>query len=60
MRMKLYIISNSPNLTDNIDGIYYLISEQGEVLYDHWCSSKAFAYDDLIGNRVKQAELGRI
>ncbi len=54
--MKLYIASNSENGTENIDGIYYLISEEGECLYSHWCSSKGFAHGDLIGRRENRQE----
>lgn len=49
--MKLYIVSNTESGKDNIDGIYFLISEEGEVLYDHWCSNKYFAKGDLIEQR---------
>ena len=46
--MKLYIINNSENGMKNIDGTYYLISEEGEALYSHWCSNKGWAQHDLI------------
>ena len=49
--MKAYIISNSENGIKNIDGIYYLITEEGEVLASHWCSNKSFAMGDLYSRR---------
>ena len=49
--MKAYIISNSEDGMKNIDGIYYLITEEGEVLAFHWCSNKSFAMGDLYGRR---------
>lgn len=41
--MKLYVCSNSTNGIKNIDGIYYLITEEGECLASHLCSSKYYA-----------------
>ena len=52
--MKAYIISNSEDGIKNIDGIYYLITEEGEVLASHWCSSKSFAMGDLYGRRPER------
>ena len=58
--MKLYIVSNDGNIkgdgTGNIDGVYTLISEEGEYLYDHWCSSKSYAKGDLIERRPERIE----
>lgn len=54
--MKLYVCSNSENMTDNIDGIYYLITEEGECLATHWCSSKWFAKGDLYEERPERIE----
>lgn len=54
--MKLYIVSNSKNGKESIDGIYYLISEEGECLYSHWCSSKGFSKGDLIEQRPGRIE----
>ena len=52
--MKLYICSNSETQTEDIDGIYYLISEEGEVLASHWCSCKYFAKGDLYEHRPER------
>ena len=52
--MKLYVCSNSENGMDNIDGIYYLITEKGECLATHWCSSKWFAKGDLYERRPER------
>ena len=54
--MKLYVCSNSENLMDSIDGCYYLITEAGEVLATHWCSSKWFAKGDLYERRPERIE----
>ena len=54
--MKAYIISNSEDGMKNIDGIYYLITEEGEVLASHWCSNKSFAMGDLYGRRPERIE----
>lgn len=58
--MKLYILANNKDLaptgTEDIDGIYSLISEEGEHLYDHWCSCRGYAKGDLVlhrPNRIK-------
>ena len=40
--MKLYVCSDSENMIDNIDGFYYLITEEGECLASHLCSNKVF------------------
>lgn len=52
--MKAYIVSNTEKGTDSIDGIYYLITEKGEVLASHWCSNIGFAWGDLYYNRSKR------
>lgn len=52
--MKLYVCSNSEYGTENIDGIYYLITENGEGLASHWCSNKLFAKGDLYENRPER------
>lgn len=49
--MRIYIVSNSESGTDNISGTYYLITEKGEMIASHICSSKHFAYGDLYGTR---------
>ena len=54
--MKAYIISDSKNGMDNIDGAYYLITEEGEGLASHWCSNKGFAMGDLYNNRPKRVK----
>lgn len=54
--MKLYVCSNSENGMDSIDGIYYLITEEGECLASHWCSSKWFAKSDLYERRPERIE----
>lgn len=52
--MKAYIVSNSNYGTEDIDGIYYLITEEGEGLASHWCSNKWFAMGDLYENRPER------
>lgn len=52
--MKLYIVSDSYNGTEDINGIYYLISEKGEMIDYHFCSNKNFAMDDLCNNLNNQ------
>lgn len=54
--MRLYIVSNTEKGTDNIDGIYELVTEKGEFLYSHWCSNKSYARGDLIENRPNRIE----
>ena len=39
--MKAYIASSSENGIDNIDGVYFLITEEGELLASHICSNKS-------------------
>lgn len=52
--MKAYIVSDSENGMDNIDGVYYLITEEGECLAAHWCSNKGFAMGDLYDRRPER------
>lgn len=52
--MKLYIVSDSYNGTEDINGIYHLISEKGEMIDYHFCSNKTFAMDDLYNNPNKR------
>ena len=52
--MKLYIVSDSYDGTEDINGIYYLISEKGEMIDYHFCSNKNFAMDDLCNNLNNQ------
>lgn len=52
--MKAYIVSDTEKGTDSIDGIYYLITEKGEVLASHWCSNIGFAWGDLYYNRPER------
>lgn len=54
--MKLYVCSNSTDGKKNINGIYYLITEQGECLASHLCSCKYFAKGDLYENRQERIE----
>lgn len=56
--MKAYIVSDSKNGKENIDGIYYLITEDGCCWYSHWCSNMGYALGDLYDNRPeRKAEL---
>lgn len=48
--MKLYIVG------EGRDTVYKLISEQGEVLAGHFCSSSSFAEGDLYYNRPERIE----
>ena len=43
-------------MTENIDGIYYLVSETGEILASHWCSNIEFAISDLFERRPEIRE----
>lgn len=52
--MKTYIASDTANGIDSIDGIYYLITEEGEVLATHICSHKAYALGDLYTHRKER------
>lgn len=54
--MKAYVVSNSYNGMESIDGVYYLITEEGEVLATHWCSSKWYAIGDLYEHRPERIE----
>lgn len=49
--MNIYILSASKSGKDNIDGTYYLMTEEGEFLASHFCSNKHYAYGDLYGDR---------
>jgi hypothetical protein len=48
--MKLYI--DGPK--HKKEGVYFLISEEGEVLYSHYCSNAFYAHGDLIGYRTER------
>lgn len=48
--MKLYIVSDTESGKDNIDGIYFLITEFGEVIASHVCSNTRYAWEDLVEN----------
>lgn len=53
--MKLYIVSYGSG-QERGEGIYYLISEEGEVLYSHYCSNAGYAKGDLIKDRPERIE----
>ncbi len=55
-KTKLYIISNSEDGKQNIDGVYTLVDEKGKGLYSHWCSNKCYAKGDLIEQRPERME----
>lgn len=55
-KTKLYIVSNSEDGKQNIDGVYVLVDEKGKCLYSHWCSSKCYAKEDLIERRPERIE----
>lgn len=48
--MKFYIIQPSGTL----EGVYSLLTEDGEFLTSHFCSSPSFARDDLEGRRPER------
>lgn len=48
--MKAYIVSDTESGCDNIDGIYFLITEFGELLDYHVCSNTRYAWEDLVEN----------
>ena len=52
--MKAYIVSNSEDGMENIDGVYYLITEEGERLASHWCSNRWYAEGDLYSRRPER------
>lgn len=54
--MKAYIASSSENGIDNIDGVYFLITEEGELLASHICSNKSYALGDLYTHRKERIE----
>lgn len=54
--MKAYITNGTENGMDNIDGIYYLVTEDGECLASHWCSNSGFAIRDLYSNRPERVK----
>ena len=55
--MKLYIVSDTESGYDNIDGIYFLITEFGEVIASHVCSNTRYAWEDLVENSQVLPEL---
>ena len=56
--MKLYIVSDTESGCDNIDGIYFLITEFGEVMDYHACSNARYAWEDLVENSQVLPNLG--
>lgn len=52
--MKAYIASETENGIDSIDGVYYLITEEGELLASHLCSNKLYALGDLYTHRKER------
>lgn len=55
--MKLYIVSDTESGCDNINGIYFLITEFGEVIASHVCSNTRYAWEDLVENSQVLPEL---
>jgi hypothetical protein len=54
--MKLYITGNEGYKFDS-NGIYSIISEEGEVLASHLCSHIGFAFGDLTHDREKEKRI---
>jgi hypothetical protein len=52
--MKAYIISATDEGTEDIDGIYTLVTETGVPLASHLCSNRSFAEGDLYFNRPER------
>lgn len=52
--MKAYIVNETRSGKESIEGVYYLITEQGECLASHWCSNIGFAWGDLYYNRPER------
>lgn len=52
--MKLYIVSDTKSGTDNINGIYYLIAEDGEMLRSSKSTNRAWAKNDLYNRHKKE------
>lgn len=50
---KLYIAGPGGNGIGKGEGVYVLVSEEGETLYSHFCSSAGYAQDDLIGETYR-------
>lgn len=48
--MKLYILGPE----GNGEGVYYLLTEEGEVLASHFCSHIGYASGDLEANRPER------
>lgn len=54
--MKAYVVSNTKDGIRSINGAYYLITEEGEVLASHFCSHKGYALSDLYTRRPERIE----
>lgn len=52
--MKAYIISDTEDGVKDIDGIYCLMTEEGEILAQHLCSNKCHAINDLYRKRPER------
>lgn len=55
--MKAYIVHKSPLGTDYWnEGMYSLITENEKIIYERWCSNRAFANSDLTRGVQKMLE----
>ena len=52
MKLKIEMLQDF----GSIGQTYGLVSENGEILYTHFCSDKAYAFDDLYGKRPERQE----
>lgn len=55
-KVKLYITGPGETGMGTGEGPYVLVSETGEALCSHYCSSKGFAKGDLIEGRPERIE----
>ena len=54
--MKLYI-THANGFNETGDGVYCIISEEGEILASHLCSHIGFAFGDLTFDREKEKRI---
>jgi len=52
--MKLYIIGTGKDGLGDGDGIYHLLTEEGEALASHLCTNSGFAKSDLLLRRSER------
>lgn len=55
--MKLYVASNTKSGTDNIEGLYFLLAETGELIEKWVSSNKYYAMIDLYGRNKETQKI---